>query len=294
MQFRLRRLSFAVSLFALFTVSVACAQEKPARHSLWKVHGKTNAVYLFGSIHFLKTNFYPLPQPIEDAYKRSSTVMFEVDFAEMGAAQAKLLAAGMLPEGEKLSQHVSPETYEMLQSYLRDNLGSAAMLDQFRPWLASVTLLTIELMKLGYDPQQGVDRYFYNKAQRDKKRVAAFETAEFQLGLFTGLTKKEQDQMLSESVREVKKIKGFLSDIVNAWRTGDAKALDKLVVEEMRGYPEVHKKLLLDRNERWAAQLVDQLAGKEDVFVVVGAAHLVGLGSVVELLQKKGYRVDQL
>src|SRR5687767_6795405 len=117
------RVSWILSAVLLFTASIACAQEKGSKHSLWKVQGKTNAVYLFGSIHFLKTNFYPLPKPIEDAYKRSGVVMFEADFAEMATSQAKFMEAGMLPAGEKLAQHVSPETYGLLQSYLREHVG---------------------------------------------------------------------------------------------------------------------------------------------------------------------------
>lgn len=294
MHFAKLRLVSATWVLLFFTAFLACGQDKQAKQSLWKVQGKSNAVYLLGSIHFLKSDFYPLPRPIEDAYKRSGVVMFEADFAEMAASQGKFLKAGMLPPNETLSQHVSAETYALVQSYLRENVGSATMLDQFRPWMASMTLLTIELMKLGYDPQQGVDRYFFNKAQGDKKRLDSFESVDFQLGLFQGLTKAEQDQMLSESVREAKDIKGEISEMVNAWKTGDAKALEKLIVQEMRDYPDVHKKLLLDRNGRWMAKLVEQLAGKEDVFVVVGAAHLVGAGGVVDLLQKKGYRVVQL
>jgi uncharacterized protein len=294
MHFAKPRLLAVVSVLLFFTAFLACGQDKPAKQSLWKVQGKSNAVYLLGSIHFLKSDFYPLPQPIEDAYKRSGMVIFETDFAEMAASQGKFLKAGMLPPGETLSQHVSEETYALLQSYLRENIGAATMLDQFRPWMVSVTLLTLELMKLGYDPQQGVDRYFFNKAQRDKKRLGSFESVDFQLSFFTGLTRAEQDQMLSESVREAKGIKGQISEIVNAWKTGDSKALDKLIVQEMRDHPEIHKKLLLDRNAQWVTKLVEQLAGKEDVFVVVGAGHLVGAGSVVDLLQKKGYRVEQL
>ncbi len=35
------------------------------------------------------------------------------------------------------------------------------------------------------------------------------------------------------------------------------------------------------------------LAGKDDILVIVGAAHLVGRDGVVELLRSRGYRVEQ-
>src|SRR5688500_14167528 len=71
-----------VFLFLLQSAVFLQAQESKsvqAKHCLWKVPGKTNAVYLFGSIHFLKKDFYPLPEPIEKAYERSGTVVFEID-----------------------------------------------------------------------------------------------------------------------------------------------------------------------------------------------------------------------
>ena len=36
------------------------------------------------------------------------------------------------------------------------------------------------------------------------------------------------------------------------------------------------------------------LKGKEQAFLVVGAAHMVGKDGVVSLLQKRGYKVEQV
>ncbi len=58
-------------------------------------------------------------------------------------------------------------------------------------------------------------------------------------------------------------------------------------------YPKLYKKLLADRNEQWVKTLTKWLNDGEDVFVVVGAAHLVGKESVVQLLKDKGFKVEQ-
>ena len=55
----------------------------------------------------------------------------------------------------------------------------------------------------------------------------------------------------------------------------------------------MHKKLLLDRNRSWIAKLEQLLRNEKDVLVVVGAGHLVGKDSVVELLAAKGYKIEQ-
>src|SRR3989449_876304 len=146
-------------------------------HPLWQVHGSSNSVYLFGSIHFAKEDFYPLAKPIEQAYQRASTVVFEANPGEMKSmeTQTKLLKAGMCPAGETLSQHVSKETYAGLQSWLKNAVGVPSPLDQMKPWLASVSVVALQLQKLGFNPNQGIDEHYYSRAKTDKKEIRALD-----------------------------------------------------------------------------------------------------------------------
>ena len=266
------------------------------KHSLWKIEGRTNAMYLFGSIHFLKKDFYPLPQPIEDAYKQSQVVVLEVDLGEMDSpeAQMKMLQSGKAAEGEALKDVLSKETYAKLEAHLTESGLPIAVFDPLRPWMVAVALITTEIIKLGYNPEEGVDKYFYGKVKKDKKEIVPLETLDFQLGLFTSLTKQEQDAMLRETLQEISNFKKDLQGIIDAWKTGDTQALQKLMLEAMRDYPQLHKKLLLDRNKQWVDKLQKLHASGKTVFVVVGAAHLIGKDSVVDLLNAKGLKARQL
>jgi hypothetical protein len=263
---------------------------------LWKVQGASNTVYVFGSIHFLKKSFYPLPRPIEDAYKQSPITVFEVDFDEMKSpeAQLKMVQQGKYPEGDSIKKHLPKDTYDKLHSYVADRMGDGAAFDSLKPWMVAVALLGIELQKLGFDPDQGVDQYFVNKARQDKKQIMPLETVDAQLSLFAGLSKDEEEAMIEEAMTEITRFEKIFADVIEAWRTGDTKALDKFIVESMRDHPKIHKKLLIDRNQEWAAKLEKLLAGQKDVFVVVGAAHLVGKDSLIDLLSKKRFKIQQL
>jgi len=289
-----------LTLLALWLAHDASQAQQPApkatKHCLWKVQGASNTVYLFGSIHFLKKSFYPLPRPIEDAYKQSPITIFEVDFDEMKSpeAQLKMVQQGKYPEGDSIKKHLSKDTYDKLHAYVADRMGDGAAFDSLKPWMVAVALLGIELQKLGFAPDQGVDQYFANKARQDKKQVMALETVDAQLSLFAGLTKDEEEAMLKEAMTEITKFEKIFADVIGAWRVGDTKALEKFIVESMRDHPKIHKKLLIDRNQEWAAKLEKLLAGPKDVFVVVGAAHLVGKDSVIDLLSKKRFKIQQL
>lgn len=51
--------------------------------------------------------------------------------------------------------------------------------------------------------------------------------------------------------------------------------------------------ILLDRNRRWIPNIAEEIDDGR-AFIAVGAGHLVGDGSVVELLQARSYTVRQL
>ena len=100
--------------------------------------------------------------------------------------------------------------------------------------------------------------------------------------------------MLKETLQEITSFKKILTEMTDAWKTGDTKKLDELILDAMRQFPQIHKKLLIDRNKEWAAKIEKLLAEGKNLFVVVGAAHLVGKDSVVDLLSRKGLKVPQM
>ena len=64
-----------------------------------------------------------------------------------------------------------------------------------------------------------------------------------------------------------------------------------MVKVEFEGYPEVYAKMLVERNQEWVKH-IENLSGQDsNSLVVVGAAHLVGDNSILELLKKKGFEV---
>src|SRR5437867_868854 len=69
------------------------------KHSLWEVKGRTNTIYLLGSVHLLKEENYPLPLPIETAYSNCETAVFETDIGDVSGV-LKMFSRGALPEGE--------------------------------------------------------------------------------------------------------------------------------------------------------------------------------------------------
>jgi uncharacterized protein YbaP (TraB family) len=285
---------------AAFLLPIAAQQPLPVaaatRHCLWRVEGHGKAVYLLGSVHFLKAEDYPLPAPIEAAFTNARIVAFETDIGAMQGpeTQLQLLSKATLPQGQTLRDQLSPSLYTRFTNQLEQTGLPAAMVASLKPAVAAMALEAVELQKLGYDPEYGLDKHFYNRARKAGKQVVPLETVEFQIGLLTGLSKEEGELVVKTTLEEIDKTKTEVRELLKAWQTGDADALEKMLNEASREAPAIFKRLVTDRNERWLPQIEAWLRDDSDVIVIVGAGHLVGKEGVVELLRKKGFKVTQL
>ena len=66
-----------------------------------------------------------------------------------------------------------------------------------------------------------------------------------------------------------------------------------VVTAGMVEFPEIHQKVLVERNRRWLPEIEKSLEQASEALIVVGAAHLVGSDGIIEMLKTKGYSVEQ-
>jgi uncharacterized protein YbaP (TraB family) len=276
----------------------AAAQPRSAtatRQPLWKIEGKSATVYLLGSVHFLKKENYPLAAPIGAAFDRAKVVVFETDLAalEKPELQTKLLSKSTLPAGETLRNQLSPKLYEQLAAQLKESGLPAEAVEKFQPAMVALTIALVEMQKLGLDEKLGVDRHFHELARKAGKEIIGLETPDFQVDLLTGFSKVEGEAMLKSTLKDVSTLKQKLGQLLKSWQTGDMKTVADLLNETMEEHPELYKRLVVERNKRWVPKIEELARGDKDAIVIVGAGHLAGKQSVIELLEKNGLKVAQ-
>jgi uncharacterized protein len=285
------RLAFLAAVFAL-------AGESPAQEKsfLWQLQSGKGDIYILGSIHFLKGQNYPLNPTIEKAFDSVKKLVFELDLksADSGTVQRLTLEKGLHRDGKSLQQNVSAETYSLAAKRAQELGLDIHALSPLKPWMVALTMASLQLQKLGFDPNSGIDRYLAARATKAGKPIAGLETAAFQIGLMDQLSASDQESMLRQSLREMDLLDKGLDQIVRAWAAGDVPALEQLVLKAMREYPAVHQKIVVDRNRRWLPEIERLIQQGESALVVVGAAHLVGKEGVIELLKARGYTLEQM
>ena len=286
-----------LTLLGLGFLSVALARQVSAQEKsfLWKVDSHQNSLYILGSIHLLNKEAYPLKQSIENAFEQTNKLVLEIDLrrANSDKVQQLMLQKGASTEGTFLHQNVSKETYESVATRAKELGIDIRLLNSFKPWIVATTMAAVKLQQLGFDSKLGIDRYFADRAIRSNKPIGGLETAEFQLGLFDQFSAKEQELLLRQSMNEMDHLERNVAEIVRAWKSGDVGSLEKHLLAGMRDYPEIHQKVIEDRNRRWLPQIEGMLSRGENALIVVGAAHLVGTNGVIRLLKSRGYRVEQ-
>ena len=287
-----------ITLFVSMWCFLATASFVYADPVLWRLQSRNNTVFLFGSIHVADASVYPLRPAVETAYNQSDILVVEVD--ETQADQVKLneilMARGFYPGTETIADHINQETMQMLQSFLKKTGIPYATIARMRPGLIAITLTVARIVQLGYSPELGIDRYFLNKARKNKKTVQQLETAEAQMELL--LSFSDNDLILKHTVISLDDVDSMFNELMNAWKSGDTSKIESVMLtEQLNEYPEfesLFKRLFDDRNVSMTEKIEQMLEQTKNYFVVVGTGHLVGEKGIVSLLKSHGYKVEQL
>ncbi|HPU56308.1 MAG TPA: TraB/GumN family protein, partial [Verrucomicrobiota bacterium] len=240
---------------------------------LWKVEGGKSPVFLLGSVHVMKPEHYPLPALIESTFSNAQVAVFETDIGRMASPDTamKIMSRSRLPAGTTLRDVLPQDLYSNLVAHAKAAGLPPAILDGFVPPVAVVTLVALELQKLGMDPEHGIDRYFFDRAVKEKKQIVPLETIDFQIDLITRLPREEEVLFVKITLDEFELAKEEVEGLVAAWRSGDADKLEKYLNEADRQAPALFKRFVGDRNERWLPEIEKLLHGDQQAIVIVGA-----------------------
>jgi len=300
MQKRNRVVSFF--LFLIFTLVISTPLQAqpneetvPSKSCLWEVETASTKVFLLGSLHVLKSSAYPLATEIDRAYAASQRLVFETNLGAMmePAILAKMMEMGVYPEGQDLFQNISGTTRKNLEIKLQDLGLAPANFSRFRPWFIALTLTTLEMQRLGFNPLYGIDLHFYTKAKADEKELAYLESVDYQLNLLAKMNMQDQNSFLVQTLKDLEISAQLADDMMTAWQNGEADDLYDLLFKSFEDHPAIEDRLLNRRNKEWLPQIEKMLKTPQTTMVIVGAGHLIGPDGLVELLTQKGYEVKQ-
>jgi uncharacterized protein len=289
------------AVFALVTLG-ACGEpepeapqapvvEAPPKPAMWKVSDADTTVYLFGTVHVLPPTLTWHSPAVDKALDEAKAIYFETDTEGDPIAFREIVnRLGLYEPSQRLSDRLELEDLELLRSALARLDLPLVAIETMRPWYAGVVISEAVVRKAGYDVSSGVESVMRPVARKAGKEIRFLETVEEQMSAFATLPEPTQIKFLIGGLKEIDSAGKELGDLVNAWKTGDVDALARLLIDEDLGaIPELHDALLTHRNANWAPEIDTLLKSETGTFLVaVGAAHLVGKDSVIEMLAPMG------
>jgi len=272
---------------------------------VWRVTNTPAPCYLVGTLHALSGKDYPLPGPYYQAMKECQQFYFEVspymqDEQEFGKLWEE---ATTYPKGDEIRHHIHPKTWSFLEKKFRNSnyLGHGFHfgdhyvddMENLRPWAITYYIWGIR----GYSDiysAHGVDRFIGFQARRTGKPCAGLETAAQHVDVMSGMADIDAELMLLDALVRGDKRRDDYDQLRDAWKRGDVAKLIALDKRERDLNPGSELRLLDYRNLRWIPKIQAAFNSGKPTAIVAGTAHFCGTNSVVDLLQKKGYKVEQL
>ena len=286
-------------LFA--TLCVLVSPESRAvndRAPFWLVESGSAQVYLLGSIHYADQSFYPLRAEIEKAFDAADHLVVEINIDEDKAQKYRelVLQQGSYKGEKTIRDVISEETFRQLEFHLRRLGMPLEMVQKQKPGMLVLTLTAVQVMKMGFMPEMGIDAYFLKQALADNKNIIELETIEEQMDIFLNIT--DGDLLLRETLYSMDEAEILMMDMMVCWKRGDVACLERILFEDaLNTYPafaSIYDTLFFKRNQDMASEITAFLKSKGTYFVVIGAGHLVGDRGIPKLLRNAGYQVNRI
>lgn len=269
------------------SASAAAATEAAPKSPaiMFEVEQSGRKSWVFGTMHLGIDADEVLPPVVFDRLDHASVVVFEANVFEVDATA--VIGAATMPPGKSVKTELAPGHWKLLVDRIGGLLMPEASLERFRPWFLATLLAADMLPKT--DP---MDKVLWDRVSGTGKKIEYLETVDEQLQMIDkSLDAKVLDDMLGDLPAAEKQV----TDLAAAYQAGDLVKLTTVTFDpdDMKKHPAMFDVMLFDRNARWMGKL-EPLGKKGNMFVAVGAAHLLGDKGIIHRLEAVGFKATRI
>ncbi len=268
---------------------------------LWRVEKNGNTVWLFGSVHVLRSDLNWMDTRLFRAFDSADAAWFEVpDFDSLphftGFDKSVMAATPVLTKG------LGDAEMHELESLLTPYKLTLKDVERVRPGAMAGFIAQLDIAGSHFSFEQGADMTLFRRAKLLNMKIEGFEDNRQH---YSYLYKLGADMGEDGTVALKKALANHFgrgdgdSDIdvvVETWRTGNQKAMTDSLLRTRDRNPRFYNVLVAGRNQLWLPKVEAMLsdATPHSTFVTVGMAHLIGPDGLVAQLRAKGYTVERV
>ena len=284
------------ALFALGGTVADAKAPQTARPALWEVSDPDTTIYLFGTIHLLPDDLQWRTPAFDQAVASSQQLVVEtiVDQQNLQSIRDAEMQLGFGKKLPPVAQRVPPSKLPLLRTAIAKSGLQEKVLDQMDTWLAAISLLGVQFREMGLKGSHGPEEILRQQFLSANKPIGELESNVEQFGYFDRLPENAQRALLEGAIEPSAMASKEFAQMLGPWGRGDVKAIGTTFNKEFAGSPALKQALLVQRNANWAKWIEQRIAQPGTIMVAVGAGHLAGSSSVLELLKRDGYQVKRL
>jgi uncharacterized protein YbaP (TraB family) len=264
--------------------------------ALWLAEDDDSKVYLFGSIHVLPQGVRWYTPAIAAAFEEADELVIEskADAVNEQAMNSYIRSRALLPEGQTLDNLLSEADYARVQELARLLQLDEYAVSRMQPWFLRIVLANEIFEQSGMQRTLGVDTLFEQTAIGNDMKISSLETPQEAMMTLAEYPLEVQLQQLSEALNDPPddNRQDNLGGLLVSWATGDIERNARLIANSMS--PLTYRNVVVKRNEKWLPRVERYFNKPQQTMVVVGNAHLVGKGNMIDMLKRRGYRVSRV
>ncbi|MEP9361142.1 TraB/GumN family protein [Sphingomonas sp. KR3-1] len=275
---------------------VAASQPYEVHPAIWRISDPDTTIYLFGTVHTLPPGFRWRNPGLEAVIVRADTLLLEsTEEDDKDANFLTLPSDASLPPLIERVSHRSRAKLAELQGVLPAEL--VAQMDRMPSWVAAMSIGTIKDMVAGDMPSQGADDWLEKQFRATGRPVEAIEDSKQVMDNIGTVPEADQRLMLEAAILAPARTHDELDSAAHAFARGEVGTDSPLMILPTAFDPNaaMADPLLLERNAAWVDSLVARLRERRGtILFAAGAGHFVGPGSVIDLLGKRGLKVERV
>ncbi len=282
-----------ISLFSFFFIYQCQSQPfdntqigKDNNSLLWEISGNqlSKPSYLFGTFHLMCKEDILFSENLKAAIKYAHSLYLEMDMDDPSNTFGALIYMNM-KGGITLKDLYSIENYKKVEYFFKDSMHTGLeMFQKMKPEFLSTLLYP---MMMPCKSMDGVEAELMKLIKADKKQINGLETIAFQASIFDSIPYEIQAYSLLNMIDSIAAYKISFNNMLNIYKSQHLDELEHSFNEEP-GFTDQREWLLDNRNKDWIEKL-KKIMKEENIFIAVGAGHLVGEKGLINLLTKEGY-----
>lgn len=269
-------------------IAAAMEAQPDPRPAVWKLTDDDTTIYLLGTFHILPNGVEWQNELIGEIVAQADQLLIEAKLPTNPLTVVSRFAGiAFSADQPPLKQRIDEQYHAKLDALIEESPFPASLFDKLDSWAVAMMLGSFgNQANEVYSLESGL--YFDFSVQ--EKPTGELESWREQMHAFDILSAPAQKSLLQSTIAQ-----DFDTDsMLGEWLQGNAEGMLMVWDDDPVLNAEMTEKLLQMRNGNWAIKLAARMDEPGTVLVAVGASHMVGDQSLLQLLSERGFAIERI